>query len=159
MWLPDCSKLAINWKTDNDVIIFQHDVIVKLFWRCFISLVKFSYLSNFHVNIITGSGIMPIFFYKGLTRNPEIRNTLRIQQLPENHHTWSCTCANILAYVTYVGKYEKVYIKHYNFYLVIFLIIFPQLVLIYIEWKIVYSAKNHIEVSFTKNPCHNLKNI
>ena len=35
----------------------------------------FSYGSKFHVNIITGSGIMTIFFYKGLTRNPEIGNT------------------------------------------------------------------------------------
>ena len=41
----------------------------------FAFLVKFSYWSKFHVNIITGSGVMPIFFYKGLTRNPEIRNT------------------------------------------------------------------------------------
>ena len=41
----------------------------------FVFLVKFSYWSKFHVNIITGSGVMPIFFYKGLTRNPEIRNT------------------------------------------------------------------------------------
>ena len=40
---------------------------------CF--LVKFSYWSNFHVNIITSSGVMAIFFYKGLTRNPEIGNT------------------------------------------------------------------------------------
>ena len=38
-------------------------------------LVKFSYLSKFYVNIITGSGIMIIFFYKGLTRNLEIGNT------------------------------------------------------------------------------------
>ena len=45
------------------------------FCRCFVSLVKFSYWSKFHVNIITGSGIMTIFFYKGLTRNPEIGNT------------------------------------------------------------------------------------
>ena len=40
---------------------------------CFVSL-KFSYWCKFHVNIITGSGIMTIFFYKGLTRNPEIGN-------------------------------------------------------------------------------------
>ena len=72
---PDCSKLAKNPKNDNDVIIFRHDVNVKFFWRCFVSLVKFSYCSKFHVNIITGSGIMTIFFYKGLTRNLEIRNT------------------------------------------------------------------------------------
>ena len=71
---PDCSKLAKNPKNDNDVTIFRHDVNVKFFWRCFVSLVKFSYWSKFHVNIITGSGIITIFFYKGLTRNPEIRN-------------------------------------------------------------------------------------
>ena len=72
---PDCSKLAKNPKNDNDVTIFRHDVNVKFFWRCFVSLVKFSYWSKFHVNIITDSGIMTISFYKGLTRNPEIRNT------------------------------------------------------------------------------------
>ena len=72
---PDCSKLAKNPKNDNDVTIFRHDVNVKFFWRCFVSLVKFSYWSKFHVNIIAGSGIMTIFFYKGLTRNPKIGNT------------------------------------------------------------------------------------
>ena len=72
---PDYSKLAKNPKNDNDITIFQHDINVKFFWRCFISLVKFRYWSKFHVTIITGSGIMTIFFYKGLTRNTEIRNT------------------------------------------------------------------------------------
>ena len=76
-WYPasDCSKLTKNPKNDNDVIIFRHEFNVKLFWRCFVSIVKFSYWSKFHVNIITGSGIMTIFFYKGLTRNSEIGNT------------------------------------------------------------------------------------
>ena len=45
------------------------------FWRCRISLVKLSYWSQFHVNIMTGSGVMTIFVYKGLTRNTEIGNT------------------------------------------------------------------------------------
>ena len=76
IWPPDCSKLAKNPKNDNDVTIFRHDVIVNLFCGSFVSLVKFSYWSKFHVNIITGSGIIRIFFYKGLTRNPEIGNTL-----------------------------------------------------------------------------------
>ena len=71
---PDCSKLAKNSKND-DVTIFRHEVNVKLFWRCFVSLVKFSYWSKFYVNIVTDSGIMTIFFYKGLTRNLEIGNT------------------------------------------------------------------------------------
>ena len=31
IWLPDGSKLAINWKNDNGVIIFQHDGTSNLF--------------------------------------------------------------------------------------------------------------------------------
>ena len=72
---PECFKLARNPKNDNDVTLFQHDVKVRFFWRFFVSPVKFSYWSKFYVNIITGSGIMTIFFYKGLTRNTEIGNT------------------------------------------------------------------------------------
>ena len=33
-----------------------------------------SYWSKFNINIITGPVIMTIYFYKGLTRNQEIRN-------------------------------------------------------------------------------------
>ena len=73
--LPHWSKLAINRKTENDITISWHEIIVKFFWGCFVSLVKFSYCPKFHVNIITSSGIMTNFFYKGLTRNPEIGNT------------------------------------------------------------------------------------
>ena len=75
IWLPDCSKLAINWKNDNNVTIFWHDVTSTFCWCCFVSLMKFSYWSKFHVNIITDSGVMIISFYKGLTRNLEIGNT------------------------------------------------------------------------------------
>ena len=66
---PDCSKLVKNPKNDNDVTIFRHDVIVKFFWRFYVSLVNFSYWSKFYVNIITGSGIITIFSYNW----PEIR--------------------------------------------------------------------------------------
>ena len=72
---PDCSKLTKNPKNENNVTIFRHDVNVKFSMSCFVSLIKFSYWSRFHVNIITGSGIMTILFYKGLTRNPEFWNT------------------------------------------------------------------------------------
>ena len=71
----EATKLAKYQKNDNDFIIFRHGVNVKFLWRCFVSLVKFSYWSRFRVNIITCSGIMTIFFYKGLTRNPEVGNT------------------------------------------------------------------------------------
>ena len=72
---PDCSKLAKNPK-NGDITIFWHDIIIHFFSDFFFcSYVKFSYWSKFYVNIITGSGIMTIFFHKGLTRNPEMRNT------------------------------------------------------------------------------------
>ena len=29
--VPDCFKLAINWKNDNDVTIFRHNLIVNFF--------------------------------------------------------------------------------------------------------------------------------
>ena len=72
--LPDCFKLAMKRKNDNDVITSRHYINVKILWRDFVSLVKSSYCSRFHVNIITGFGVMTVFFYKGLTRNPEIGN-------------------------------------------------------------------------------------
>ena len=68
-------RLVINRKNNNDLTIFGHDVIAKFLWRCFVFLVTFSYWWKFHVSIITGSGVMTIYFYKGLTRNPEIGNT------------------------------------------------------------------------------------
>ena len=54
---------------------FSDMTSLSTFWTLFCFLVNFSYWSKFHVNIITGSGIITIFFYKGLTRNPEIRDT------------------------------------------------------------------------------------
>ena len=47
----------------------------SFFWRWFVSLVKFSYWFKFHVNIIAGSRVMTISFYKRLARNPKIGNT------------------------------------------------------------------------------------
>ena len=64
-------KLALNSKNDNGVTIFAY----MTFLRCFVYVVKFSYWSKFYVNVITGSGVMTIFVYKGLTRNLEIGNT------------------------------------------------------------------------------------
>ena len=68
-------------------------------WRCFVSLVKFSYWSEFHINIITGSGVTTIFIYEGLTRNLEIRNTpvwisLNIWRLGRVKNTKSTTNAS-----------------------------------------------------------------
>ena len=42
------------------------------FFYVVFSLVEFSYWYKFNISIIIGFGIMTIFFYKGLTRNPEI---------------------------------------------------------------------------------------
>ena len=74
---PDGCDLAINRKEDNDVTICRHDVIVKFFCCCFVSLVRFSYWSKFQVSYqyMISSGVKTIFVHKRLTRNPEIENT------------------------------------------------------------------------------------
>ena len=61
-----------KWQWPHNLSTWRH---CQFFWRCLVSLVDFSYWSKFHVNIIPNSGVMIIFFYKGLTRNPEIGNT------------------------------------------------------------------------------------
>ena len=56
------------------------------FLLCLVSLVKFSYWSKFHVNIITVSRVMTIFFYKGLTTNTPVwvlHNIWRLRQLKD----------------------------------------------------------------------------
>ena len=73
--LPDGCKFLVNQKKGNDVRIFRHEAIVDFFWRWCVSLTKFCYWSKFHINIMTGSGVMTIFFYKGLSINQETKNT------------------------------------------------------------------------------------
>ena len=55
--------------------IYRYHVIVKIFWRCLVSVIMLSSWSKFHVNFITGSGVKTIFFVKDLTKNQEFRNT------------------------------------------------------------------------------------
>ena len=70
-------RIAPNWPQIRKITMtsqFTDMTSSSIFcWRCFVFLVKFSYWSKFYVNIMTGS--MKIFFYNGLTRNPEIGNT------------------------------------------------------------------------------------
>ena len=61
-----------KWQWPHNLPTSHHR---QIFWRYFVSLAKFSYWSKFHVNIIAGSAVMTIYFYKGLTQNPEIGNT------------------------------------------------------------------------------------
>ena len=53
---------------------FANTTSLSIFWHCYVSLVKFSYWSNFYVQlsgptIMIGSGVMTIFFIKD---SPEI---------------------------------------------------------------------------------------
>ena len=61
---------GINRKNVDDDIICRYGVIVNFF-----SGLITGPTSQFYNNIITGSGIVTIFVYNGLTRNPEIGNT------------------------------------------------------------------------------------
>ena len=74
-YVPDDSRLLLNWKKwqwPHNFSTWRYHII---FWRCFASIAMFSYWSKFHVNIIAGSGVMITFFFKRLTRNLEIVNT------------------------------------------------------------------------------------
>ena len=62
-----------KWQWRHNFPTWNHRQF-EFFLCCRVSLVKFSYWSKIHVNIITGSRVMTIFLYKGLTRNPETGN-------------------------------------------------------------------------------------
>ena len=68
--------LQIDHKLENlwwrHIFTWRHR---QFFWDYFVSLVIFSYLPKFHVNIITCFGVMTIFFSKGMIINPEIENS------------------------------------------------------------------------------------
>ena len=78
--LPDGSELAISQKNDSEVTICWNDIIIKFFCCCFVSLVKFSYCSKFHINIIAGSGVMkfgntPVWVLPNIWRLGWVRDT------------------------------------------------------------------------------------
>ena len=74
-WMYFAGVNFYSWKNDNDVTGCRHEIILKLFWRCFGFLVKVSYWSKFHVNITTGSRVITIFFYKGWLEIPPVPPT------------------------------------------------------------------------------------
>ena len=73
--LSVCSKLYINWKIDNGVIICRHDVIAHFFH-------VFAFLLS---SLVSDPSFMPLslsvlklwklVFIRALTRNPETGNT------------------------------------------------------------------------------------
>ena len=79
MHSESCFWIAPKWPNIKKMTMTSQFFVMTsspiFVWCCFVSLFKFSNWSKFHVNIITGSGVMTIFFYKGLTRNPEIGST------------------------------------------------------------------------------------
>ena len=54
----------------------------------------------------------------------------------------------------YMGKYQKAYIKHYKFCLLIFLTIFNKFIFTLVKRKIADSAKTGIEVLFIHSFIH-----
>ena len=62
-WIPDCSKLAITWKT-TITSLYVDITSSPSFWRYRVSIVKISYWCKFHVNIITGSGVTTNLFIR-----------------------------------------------------------------------------------------------
>ena len=75
VWNPSFGKPQIGhklgkWQWCHNLSTWRQ---CQYFWRCLVSPFKLSYWYMFHVNSITGCGVMTIFFYKRLTRNPDIK--------------------------------------------------------------------------------------
>ena len=75
-------RIAPNWSWIGKLTMALQFVDVRsssffflCVWCCRVSFVKFSYRIRFNINIITGSGVLTIFVYTGLTKNAEIGNT------------------------------------------------------------------------------------
>ena len=68
-------RIVPNWPYIGKIAMKPQFAEMTSSSNFFVSLVNFSYWSKFLVSIIAGSGVMTIFFYKALTRNPEIGNT------------------------------------------------------------------------------------
>ena len=65
---------AVNWKmaitSQFSDMMSSSTFLTLLCFSCQVQL-----LNKFHVNIITGSGVMTVSFYRGMTRGPEIEDT------------------------------------------------------------------------------------
>ena len=78
------------------------DVVLFFLW--------ISYWSKFHVNVITGPGVMTILFYKGLTRNPEILpNIWRLGQVKDTKFVTNVSNRMLLN----VAKFQGYSLYHY----------------------------------------------
>ena len=68
------SEFAVNWKmaitSQFSDMMSSSTFLTLLCFSCQVQL-----LNKFHVNIINGSGVMTVSFYKGLIRNLEIGDT------------------------------------------------------------------------------------
>ena len=76
VWNPATELLQIGrklekWQWHHNFSTWYHR---QFFWTLSVFLVNFSYWSKVHVNFMTGSRIMTIFLYKGLTKNPKVGN-------------------------------------------------------------------------------------
>ena len=71
--LLDCSKLAVNWKNDNDVTIFEHNVIVNFFDVVLIFLS--SLVAGPRFMSISSSLVLELWQFPFIKDWPEIRKS------------------------------------------------------------------------------------
>ena len=118
MRLESSFRIALNWPEIGKMTMtsqFANMMPSSVFFDVLFLLSKFSYWSKFHVNIITGSGDMTIYFYKGLTRNPEIGNT-PVWVLPNNSRLGRVTNTKISTHVSNEMLLNTAKCQGYSFY-------------------------------------------
>ena len=96
---PESSfQMAVNWSKIWKKIITSQ--FADNFWRFCVSPVKFRYWFKFFVNIMTCSEVMTLFIYKGLTRNPEVKNT----PVCVLHNVWKLGLVRRIKFGTYLSS-------------------------------------------------------
>ena len=71
---------------------FETWLEVEVLLVLLVNVYLFSYLSKFHANIISGSSVMTIFPYKGLTRNARVTAFTASELLRENRQGGFVIC-------------------------------------------------------------------
>ena len=117
LWMPANWQQIANATMTSQFVAWRHSQtsLALPFFCC-----QVSYCSKFHFNIMTVFGVMTIFLYKKLTKNPEIGNT-RVWFLP---NIWRLGQVRNTKFCTTVSNKKLLNVAKYHgnsFYIVLFI--------------------------------------
>ena len=128
-----------KWRRRPNFMIWHHR---QFFWCRRFSLIKFSYWSKFHVNIMTSSGVITSFVYKELKSGNQKYPVVNFAQYLETGASWGCQ----MWHVSLIKSYWMLQIARVTTFTVLQLLLFT--IWIFMEIQEVYV--------FTFWPCRGI---